>query len=347
MLRTLARSLAPLIAAVWLAADLGVPAQAEQTTPQPEPPRDQVVPEGIEGLTAEEIAELAIEAAQAGDTERYLELLAAAAYAGDAHSARQMARLAYGRQWPGWPETALRYVRPIADGAVLKAESFYWLGFAGENAIPSLPEEQTDLWYRIAAWHMANSYGDSRADLQVLLDHYGEDWLSGGEVSWRFRELVGEAYAFQAKSGSWFYEQALSYCSMALEHAGILCLDYLEVAARKDHPRAQFDFAWQVLNASPETASESRRAWAMSLLCLSGQSGVREATILLARKIVENDLGEGHFRPQAYYQIGLIEERNEELEELFLEIDKRLSHNERWQLEYSYKNAFPISCSHR
>ncbi len=270
---------------------------------EPVAPRDRAVPEGTEGLSGEEIYWRALEAAEAGDSLRYERLLAAAADKGDRFAGQDLVRLHYLRGAPDWRETALRYLRPIPRDPLVDEQHLYWLAAAGERREPPLPQAQTDLWYRIAAWSSTDLLWPNRADLQTKLARAEERWLLGGEISWRYRELVGEALRLRRADGARLYAASRTVCDAPLEDAELLCMQYLEAAADKDHAKAQFAYASRVLDAPPYTHHDTVIVWAVGLLCRAGQSGIAEATIRLAQAVLELEVAPSRFRLQAYLQL--------------------------------------------
>ncbi len=263
---------------------------------EPTPPRDQVVPEGIAGLTAAEIYELAVRAGQAGELARLEALLRAAARAGHENAALWLAELAFARGRADWPALVLEHLRPLAASAVLETQVFYWLGFAGEQARPPLAPAQVDLWYRIAAHDLVAGRGLTRADLQRRLDAYGEDWLNGGALSWRFRERVGEAWGAVRSGGGALVKQAEGYCRAQLPDAALLCERYLATADELQHPRGQFLYARHRLREGAGALPRAQQYFIAQSLCESGAAGVAEAYVLLAELIVARDFYDGHHR---------------------------------------------------
>ncbi len=307
-------------------------------------PRDEAVPEGIAGLTAAEIYELAVQAAQAGEVERYRRLLTAAAEAGHALSALSLARLVYRLQRPDWPHVVLNTLRPLAGETSLKDEAFFWLGLAGERAGPEVPSRQTELWYRLAAWYMTYDERSGRAQLQSLLHYLGESRLGGGLVPWRLRSAVGELLGWQGRDGDFYFERSASVCGIDLHAADLFCDALIAKAASRGHPSARYLKASKQLATRRLPGDAFRRFAVLHDLCLSGSEGVFEATRLLAQTIVANDLGPGHARPAALFQLLRQAERSPETVALAQALEALLSDAEVGRVETALAQGSPVRC---
>ena len=142
---------------------------------EPAPLRDQVVPEGIAGLTAAEIARLAREALARGDLVRWRELAEAAAGAGDAGTALDLARQAYREAGLAAAPEIERYARlGLGTDPRALSDAYFWLALVGERVagrrVATAPSRaQLVLWYRIVAWDLLRLHR-SRVEMQVGLE---------------------------------------------------------------------------------------------------------------------------------------------------------------------------------
>jgi hypothetical protein len=94
---------------------LAAPATGWASSEADPAPLDEVVPHGIDGLSEDEIFRLALEAAEAEDYARTVELMAAAARRGHRGAAIALVRLYFKAGDPGWARTALETLLPLAD----------------------------------------------------------------------------------------------------------------------------------------------------------------------------------------------------------------------------------------
>jgi hypothetical protein len=276
-------------------------ALAVAETPAAQPPRDVVVPEGIEGLTPEEIHTEALFAALDGDLVRHERLLEVAAERGSLLAAKDLVRLHRVRGAPDWRETAMRTLRPIPRAEPIDWEQLYWLAHAGERLDPPLPQAQTDLWYRLAAWQFVNTARPpNRAHLQRVFAAFEEEQFLDEPVSERFRKLVGEALRLRRGDGSVVFGASRTVCDVPLQDAKVLCLGYLEDAARKEDPHAAYDYAVRVLLTESGEHTLATRIWAVSRLCTAARNDIEHARKQYAEFVLANTWVPRRHRLRAY-----------------------------------------------
>ncbi len=288
MLDVLARSPAPLIAAVWLAAVLAVPAQAQQTTPQPEPPRDQVVPEGTEGLSAEEVYERARALARAGD-HRAFAAFRTAAEMGHGVAAARLAMEVFRHRGPGWAAETFGYARIAADTRVGDFVSFFLLAESGRALDPPRSAAQIDLWYRIAILSKTRLSALNRQELRRSFEALRGRLLQGGPFPLRYETLLGELVALRDAEAGAFLEAAGPVCASGLADAERLCLLYRAEAAKRGDPESQYRVAIALLDKGMTIDSgETDVRFAARLLCRSAARGDAAALERLALLIVRD-----------------------------------------------------------
>jgi hypothetical protein len=311
---------------------------------EPSPPRDEIVPEGIEGLTAEEIYDLALAAARAGDVVRQETLLFEASRKGHENAALWLAKIGFTQQWPNWADIAMRVLQPIADEAVLESHVYFWLGFAGSHRATAVTDEQRDLWYRIAAHDIVEGGFATRAYVQRRLDYFGEKWLDGGELPWRFREFVGDAWQLRDASGDSVYEHARRACQSTLSQASVLCGKYLELAAQKGFAPAEFDYASRLLSDERVASDPERLQRALDVLCSSASSGYVPALERLSEHAL-SDSDVRHYRPQLVDWILRMHDPGKNLKTRKALLAALLTERETWWVEWAQHRGTPLGCT--
>ncbi len=277
-----------LLLALCLLAVLAGAAQGQQTTPQTDPPRDRVVPEGTEGLSAEEIYWKAVSAQRSGDLLRSLRLLQASAEAGYPYAALDLAALTYQIRAPGWAAKTLDYARLAAEGGADDSRSFLLMGLAGGASEPPIGDAQVDLWYTIAAWDLVDLDVLDRRAIQLALQDLREEFLNGA-LPERYESLVGELFELRRAGGDVVYKRMLRVCESALQHADRLCWRYLIASAERGHALAQYDLGIALLDEGKRLRSrELDAASAVRMLCRSATQGHFPALARLAALVLQD-----------------------------------------------------------
>jgi hypothetical protein len=268
---------------------------AASASAEPSPPRDEIVPEGIEGLTPKRMFERAVELMRAGDVVRGEALMRASADRGNGAAAGTLARLLYERKGHDWRKAVERYAR-IAISARPRFEPGYVLLAAVLDDDPSAQGiGRTDLLYRIFALMMLSAYQD-RVDLQKSFAGLAADYYESVLLPPKLERAIRWADPLVRGGGQDLYAAYLQHCSgpasplAGLEFLAEYCRELLYEAAYAEQPDARVSAAYDMLENDPGGRHEY---FAQVWLCQAAAAGDAAAALRLARRV----LIEGH-RPR-------------------------------------------------
>ncbi len=299
---------------------------------EPAPLRDQVVPEGIAGLTAAEIARLAREALARGDLVRWRELAEAAAGAGDAGTALDLARQAYREAGLAAAPEIERYARlGLGTDPRALSDAYFWLALVGERVagrrVATAPSRaQLVLWYRIVAWDLLRLHR-SRVEMQVGLESLRHRLIGQEPFPPAFLAALGEIRSWFDERPAALFARSKPLCDRPdLLGSERLCLALLREAAERGYAPAMPAAAFRLLELPGDELDLWEKGQIQGWLCHAALTGRADALEELGRL-----LGAKGWPPRVDLStVSVLLERAdlaelaEPLKALFTDLDRRL-----------------------
>lgn len=285
------RALVGLVAALVLAVVLAVPVQA-----QDQPPRDEVVPEGLEGLSLDEVLARLQAATAAGDVARARELLEHSARIGNTLAAVLLAAEAFQKRLPDWRARVRYFAGLDLEADHRTATGYFWLGLAEDRELDrfrsTAPLGQADLFYRLHAYSTVAANAE-RSDLQRHLDAMQVGWLGGSPLPPRYLSAIQWGLALRARSKAEVYSVYVMECSgpsawtRGNAAADAYCWLLLRRAAARGQPSAMFQAALQTIRETLPRGARVDERQLQWWLCWCAESGNPEAAAILAERLTD------------------------------------------------------------
>ncbi len=113
------------------------------------------MPDELRGLPPEEVYAFSEELRAEGDERRADTLFAFAGYMGYPPAASNLARLAFGEDWPDDPSRVFYLAHLATERSTLPSSAYFWLAIAGAHPKIALGPEQIEIWTLVTAASMA------------------------------------------------------------------------------------------------------------------------------------------------------------------------------------------------
>jgi hypothetical protein len=261
---------------------------------EPLPPRDEIVPEGIEGLSAGEIRERGFALLAVGDHKGWA-LVRAAADRGDGAAAFGTAIALFVQRGPGWAREVHRYARIAADadpdGDVPEPDlyTYFLLAESGRALDPPVAPAQLDIWYRLSILFQTRHEVLDRRTLREGFERLRMRALGGAPFPPRYDALLAEEMALRRADAAAYLAAAQPVCASALADSGYLCLQYRVEAGERGHAPSRYRVAIDLLDGGARLRSRKRDLEvAARFLCKNADLGDMNALERLALLIVRD-----------------------------------------------------------